>query len=79
VSDTDLLVTLGRLATQRFGSRAASLGPNDDLFETLGIDSLQALDLLTDLEEAFGVEIPDYEVQGVHTLGGLAAVIARRR
>ena len=79
MSDADVLVTLGRLATQRFGGRAATLGPNDDLFETLGIDSLQALDLLTDLEEAFGVEIPDYEVQGVHTLAGLAEVIRRRR
>jgi len=75
----EVLVTLGRLATQRFGSRAATLGPHDDLFESLGIDSLQALDLLTDLEEAFGVEIPDYEVQGVHTLAGLADVIRRRR
>jgi len=76
---TDVLATLGRLATLRFGSRAAALGPHDDLFESLGIDSLQALDLLTDLEEEFGIEIPDYEVQGVQTLAGLAEVIGRRR
>jgi len=48
------------------------------MFEVLGIDSLQAMDLLTDLEEAFDVEIPDYELQGVNTLGGLAALIAER-
>lgn len=76
---TDLMTTLGRLATQRFGPRAANLGPHDDLFEALGIDSLQALDLLTDLEEAFGIEIPDYEVRGVTTLAGLGEVIGRRR
>ena len=52
---------------------------DDDLFEVLGIDSLQALDLLTDLEEAFDVEIPDYELQGVNTLAGLAAVLEARR
>ncbi len=44
----------------------------------LGIDSYQAMELLTDLEEAFHVEIPDYELQGVTTFGGLAEVIARR-
>jgi acyl carrier protein len=66
------------LAVARFGSRAASLGPDDDLFEALGIDSLAALDLLTDLERAFDVEIPDWEVQGVTTLRGLSDVIARR-
>jgi len=40
---------------------------------------LQALDLLTDLEAAFRCEIPDWELQGVTTLDGLAAVIRRRR
>ena len=35
------------LAVGRFGEAAASLKPNDDLFEILGIDSMQALDLLT--------------------------------
>jgi acyl carrier protein len=69
---------LSDLAAARFGPRAKELGPDDDLFDGLGIDSLQALDLLTDLEQAFRVEIPDYELQGVTTLRGLAAVIARR-
>lgn len=69
---------LTRLATARFGPKAAEIGPETDLFEGLGIDSLQALDLLTDLEEAFGVEIPDYELQDARTLSALAAVIARR-
>lgn len=76
-----MAVTIDRLrdlAAKRFGAHAAELSPGDDLFEALGIDSLQALDLLTDLEEAFAVEIPDYELQGVHTLAGLAEVIERR-
>jgi acyl carrier protein len=70
---------LKQLAVTRFGPAAEALGPDDDLFDTLGIDSLQALDLLTDLEDAFDVEIPDYEIQGVTTLGGLAQVIGRHR
>lgn len=77
--DDALMSRLTTLAAARFGPAAAALAPDADLFDSLGIDSLQALDLLTDLEEAFGVEIPDYELQGVSTLRGLAAVIARRR
>lgn len=69
---------LRTLAVQRFGERASTLAPEADLFESLAIDSLQALDLLTDLEEAFGVEIPDYELQGVNTLQGLAEVVEAR-
>ena len=75
----DILARLQRLAAVRFGDKALTLTPEADLFEALGIDSLAALDLLTDLEEAFGVEIPDYELQGVHTLSGLADVIRSRR
>lgn len=76
---TDAVVRrLVDLAVARFGDRARTLRPDDDLFETLGIDSLQALDLASDLEEAFDVEIPDYELQGVNTLSGLAVVLGRR-
>ncbi len=72
------LDALQKLAVKRFGDRAAALGPDQDLFEGLGIDSLQALDLLSDLEGAFRIEIPDWEVQGVTTLRGLAEVVERR-
>lgn len=79
MSSDEILAKLRELATKRFGARAATLSADDDLFDVLGIDSLQALDLLTDLEEGFGIEIPDYELQGVNTLGGLAGVIRSRR
>ena len=74
----DLMARLQQLAVARFGASAEGLKASDDLFDVLGIDSLQALDLLSDLEDAFDVEIPDYEVQGVHTLEGLAKLIGRR-
>ncbi|MEQ1568920.1 MAG: acyl carrier protein [Myxococcota bacterium] len=79
MADDAVVGKLRGLAAARFGAAANGLGADDDLFEGLGIDSLQALDLLTDLEQAFDVEIPDYELQGVTTLAGLAAVIGRRR
>jgi len=66
------------LAARRFGKDAAALTPADDFFDKLGIDSYQAMDLLTQLEESFDVEIPDYELAGVTTFGALAEVIGRR-
>ena len=74
----DLVDRMRVLAAKRFGPAANALAPDDDLFDKLGIDSLQALDLLTELEDAFRVEIPDSELQGVNTLAGLAAVIRSR-
>lgn len=75
---TDTQQRLLSLAATRFGKDATTLAPDDDFFEKLGIDSYQAMDLLTELEDSFGVEIPDYELQGVTTFRGLAEVIGRR-
>lgn len=71
--------TLIQLAAKRFKVDAATLRAEDDLFAKLGIDSLKALDLLSDVEDKFDVEIPDYELQGVVTFAALAAVIDKRR
>lgn len=75
---TDTLTRLQQLAVQRFGDKAAHVVPDADFFEALGIGSLQALDLLTDLEDAFDVEVPDYELQGINTFRALANVIEQR-
>ena len=74
----DLIQQLLDLTRRRFGVAADALKADDDLFEVLGIDSLQALELLTDLEDTFDVEVPDYEVRGVNTIRGLATLLSRR-
>jgi acyl carrier protein len=73
--------TIERLLTltrRRFPDAPESLAPNDDIYQTLSIDSLQAMDLLTDLEDAFDVEIPDYELQDARTLSDIGQIIERR-
>jgi acyl carrier protein len=66
------------LAAKRFERDTAGLGPDDDFFDRLDINSYQAMELLTEVEEEWGIEIPDYEVQDVRTFGALAALIADR-
>ncbi len=66
------------LAATHFKRQRAELRPGDDFFQKLGIDSLQALELLTRLEQHFGVELPDYEVQGVSDFRTLAERIQAR-
>ena len=66
------------LAATHFKVERAALTPDDDFFKTLGIDSLQALELLTRLENHFNVELPDYEVQGVSDFRTLAERIEAR-
>jgi len=66
------------LAATHFKVPREKLAPDDDFFKTLGIDSLQALDLLTRLENHFHIELPDYELQGVSDFRTLAARIQAR-
>jgi acyl carrier protein len=66
------------LASAHFKVSREKLSPDDDFFKTLGIDSLQALDLLTRLENHFRVELPDYELQGVSDFRTLAGRIQAR-
>jgi len=66
------------LAAAHFKVPREKLTPDDDFFKTLGIDSLQTLDLLTKLENHFHIELPDYELQGVSDFRTLASRIQAR-
>jgi acyl carrier protein len=66
------------LAAAHFKMPREKLHPDDDFFKTLGIDSLQTLDLLTKLENHFRVELPDYELQGISDFRTLAGKIQAR-
>jgi acyl carrier protein len=66
------------LAATHFKVPREKLTPDQDFFKTLGIDSLQALDLLTRLEHHFRIELPDYELQGVSDFRTLADRIQAR-
>jgi acyl carrier protein len=66
------------LAARHFNVSREQLSPDDDFFKKFKIDSLQALEMLTRLEQHFGVELPDYEVQGVSDFRTLATRIQSR-
>jgi len=66
------------LAAQHFKIAREELGPGDDFYKKLKIDSLRALELITRLENHFGIELPDYEVQGVTDFRTLASRIQAR-
>jgi acyl carrier protein len=67
-----------RLAAEHFNVSREQLAPDDDFFKKLGINSLQALDLLTRIEQHFQIELPDYELQGVSDFRTLAERIQSR-
>ncbi|MBK6813668.1 MAG: acyl carrier protein [Sandaracinaceae bacterium] len=77
-SNDSILEKLLKLAAKRFERDTSALGPDDDFFDRLDINSYQAMELLTEIEDEWSIEIPDYEVQDVRTFGALAQLIADR-
>ena len=67
-----------QLAAEHFRVPREKLAADDDFFKKLGINSLQALDLLTRLEQHFHIELPDYELQDVTDFRTLAERIQSR-
>lgn len=66
------------LAAARFKVERAQLQADADVFSALGIDSMHVLELLSEVEDTFDVEVPDYELRDVKTFAQLAACIDRR-
>jgi len=64
----DILARIARLP-------AEELAPEQDLVADLGIDSPKALELLCDIEDECGIEIPDDAIGQMNTVGDLLAML----
>lgn len=53
----------------------AELNAAQDLVGDLGIDSPKALELVCDIEDDLGFEVPDDAVGGLETVGDLLAMV----
>ena len=56
---------------------ASALGRDDDLVESLGVDSLEGLQILALVEKRFDVRLPDEELIRMRTIGGIADTVER--
>jgi acyl carrier protein len=70
----DTLHTIMELAAKQFGGEPERIDA-DLPVDQLGIDSLGFLEFLFELEDHFGMPIPQESVAGVHTLRELAVVV----
>ena len=60
------------------GIEAGDVSESSDLSKDLGLDSLDTVELTLGLEERFGIEIPDTELEGVATVGDAVTLIEKK-
>jgi acyl carrier protein len=54
-----------------------SITMESKLIEDLKADSLDVVELIMDLEQEYGVEIPDDDLPGIRTVGDIVKFIAK--
>lgn len=55
-----------------------SIGMDYSLRDDLGLDSMATIELLFKIEEAFDLQIPDQDLQGLVTVGDVIGYVERR-
>lgn len=73
----DLLRRLAKAADGQL--EAATITPDHSLRDDLGLGSLDAILLVLDLEERYGIDIEDDELTALDTVGSLLALVESKR
>jgi len=68
---TDLWPKVHDILTKQLGIHPSGITPQADFVKDLGIDSLDAIELVMAVEEEFGIEITDEEAEKVLTVADL--------
>ena len=71
--------TVYALLTDRLGVSPELVGPHVALGDDLAFDSLDLLEVVIELESAFGIVIPEREIDRLRTVADLVHVIAKYR
>lgn len=69
---------LRALISRISGNSATAIGVDDDLQQTLGLDSLGRLEVLAEIEDQFDFYFEDNEMMNVSTLSKIMAAIDRK-
>ena len=68
MADQKIYEALKEVLVTRLRVEEDQIKPDADLFEDLGLDSIDMMTAVMAIEEQFGIEVSDDEVEGVKTL-----------
>ena len=66
------------LVSEQLGVDRAEMIPSAKILDDLGADSLDVVELVMALEEAFDIEIPDEDAEMMNTIGDVEGYLAKR-
>jgi acyl carrier protein len=78
MSRDEILATIRELAVEVLGADPSKITEDARLAEDLDADSLDLVEMVMALEDRYGIEIPEDELEGVTTVGQTIDVVAAR-
>ena len=63
------------IAANKFSADASKITGDTRLADDLGVDSFGAVELLFELEEKFGLKIPDSDISQIRTVNDIVAYL----
>ena len=76
--DTGLSEKIRGLVAEQLGVDASEMDARASILDDLGADSLDVVEMVMAIEEAFDIEIADEDAESMRTIGDVEAYIARR-
>jgi acyl carrier protein len=66
------------LVSEQLGVERADVLAEASILDDLGADSLDVVELVMALEEAFDIEIPDDAIEGMRTIGDVETFVGKQ-
>lgn len=73
-----MLQQIKEILAKQLRKDPAEIADDADIIEDLGADSLDIVELLMNLEEAFGINVPDEDVPELKTVKDVADYIQKK-
>ena len=75
----EILEKVCSIVSEQLGVEAGEVKPDSNFQNDLGADSLDTVELVMALEEAFDIEIPDEAAEGIATVGDAVKFIEEKK
>jgi acyl carrier protein len=75
----DIFIRVRKVVVEELGVKEEEVVESASFTEDLGADSLDVVELVMALEEEFGIDIPDDEVNNIKTVGDAVNYITKKQ
>ena len=75
MDNSEVFDKVKKLVIEKLGANPDNISTESTFIGDLGADSLDTVELIMDLEEDFGIEIPDEDAEKLKTVGDVVTYI----